>query len=319
MKSIDPNQEFIKILESKFSKKTQLANFIADTLFVEKETAYRRLRGEVQFSLREAIRISRKLNISLDNIILEPESRDTVLLQLPLFLQNNDKKLENAIFFLKELVSQPYSELGGALSGLPFSLFLQYPLLARYYNFRYLYHISEYKKKVSFQNTFESKEQIDARDDLYLLYRKISKTFYIWDRKIISTLVNDINYFNYIQLISNSEMESLKKELFRFINDLENLASAGEYKETGNIFELYISELDIDKNYVYMWSEHLYVNMFSTFILFASASQDEPTYAHINLWINSFKKCSTLISKSGIKERILFFNEQRRIIDTLGQ
>ena len=48
---------------------TNLANTLMDILYIGKEAIYRRLRGEVPFTLAEAAVISRKMGISLDKMI----------------------------------------------------------------------------------------------------------------------------------------------------------------------------------------------------------------------------------------------------------
>ena len=53
----------------KLPLKENLANLLIDTLYIGKEAIYRRLRGEVPFTLEEAALISRKLGVSLDNVI----------------------------------------------------------------------------------------------------------------------------------------------------------------------------------------------------------------------------------------------------------
>ena len=52
-----------------FLEKQNLAGYLADTLCMGKEAVYRRLRGEVSFTLEEVALISRRLGISIDQII----------------------------------------------------------------------------------------------------------------------------------------------------------------------------------------------------------------------------------------------------------
>ena len=46
----------------------ELADMLMDTLYIGKEAVYRRLRGEVPFTLQESALISRKLGISLTKL-----------------------------------------------------------------------------------------------------------------------------------------------------------------------------------------------------------------------------------------------------------
>ena len=59
----------IEAVKTKLPQKDNLANTLMDILYIGKEATYRRLRGEVPFTLAEAAILSRKLGISLGTII----------------------------------------------------------------------------------------------------------------------------------------------------------------------------------------------------------------------------------------------------------
>lgn len=322
MEHSNVHNAFVKALEFKIPKKTKLADFIAENLFIEKETAYRRLRGEVQFSLREAGILAGKLGISLDELILKEASplNDTILLQLPhqpLKGENTFLQTQEALTYLEKLTNDNHSELGVALSGFTFSLYLQYSLLYRFFIMKYMNHAENIQTTTPFEKTEAIDLSSELRQQFYLLFRGITNTYYIWDRQIIRLFINDIKYAQSIRLMTNEEVFELKQELHRFLNDLEHLAAKGKFEETGNIFELYISEAHIDVTYAYMHSDTTFVSMLSSFVLYATASQEKALFTNISNWIKSLKRHSTLVSGIGERERILFFDEQRLIVNTL--
>ena len=55
------NTSLIEAVKEKLPLKENLANLLIDTLYIGKEAIYRRLRGEVPFTLEEAALISRKV------------------------------------------------------------------------------------------------------------------------------------------------------------------------------------------------------------------------------------------------------------------
>ena len=59
----DPNTNLIEAMKEKLPLKGKLADMLMDTLYIGKEAVYRRLRGEVPFTLQEAALVSRKLGI----------------------------------------------------------------------------------------------------------------------------------------------------------------------------------------------------------------------------------------------------------------
>ena len=62
------NTGLISAMKEKLPQGTNLANLLMDILYIGKEAVYRRLRGEVPFTLAEAAVISQKIGISLDRI-----------------------------------------------------------------------------------------------------------------------------------------------------------------------------------------------------------------------------------------------------------
>ena len=56
----DPNTNLIEAMKEKLPLKGKLADMLMDTLYIGKEAVYRRLRGEVPFTLQEAALVSRK-------------------------------------------------------------------------------------------------------------------------------------------------------------------------------------------------------------------------------------------------------------------
>ena len=61
--------ELITAMKERIPKGQNLANSLADILYMGKEAVYRRLRGEVAFTIDEVALLSKKLGISIDQII----------------------------------------------------------------------------------------------------------------------------------------------------------------------------------------------------------------------------------------------------------
>jgi len=67
MKRDDVHRCFLGALEKKIPEQTKLVEALMEILSMEKGAIYRRLRGEVPFSFFEAVHISEKLNIPINN------------------------------------------------------------------------------------------------------------------------------------------------------------------------------------------------------------------------------------------------------------
>ncbi len=58
--------ELTTIIKERIPKGQNLANYLTDALCLGKEAVYRRLRGEVAFTINEVALLSNKLGISID-------------------------------------------------------------------------------------------------------------------------------------------------------------------------------------------------------------------------------------------------------------
>ena len=62
------NTGLIEALKEKLPPKTNLANLLMDTLYIGREAIYRRLRGEVPFTLEEGVLVSGSMGVCLAHV-----------------------------------------------------------------------------------------------------------------------------------------------------------------------------------------------------------------------------------------------------------
>lgn len=310
----------IKAIQNKVPQNVNVASYVAEVLDIEKESAYRRLRGNVSFTLQEASILVSKLNISMDEIIAKAISEEIrMVMHLPQqYTQHYSMRLKEPwhldqdIQFLKELANNPLSEIGVALSGISLSLYHNYPFLTKFYLLQYLFNLGN---KITFDKV-ESSLTPAYRNDFRELFRSIS-TYYIWDRKITQNLVDDILFFKNIQMLSDNDVENLKQELHEFFNDLNEWADLGHFPDTGKRFEFYVSESHIDVSYAYMCSDKVFVSMYTSFTLLTTSSDEKIPYKNVSDWVKSLRRSAIQISESNERERRIFFAKQHAIVDTL--
>ncbi len=320
MKKKSLHEAFVEELKLKIPKRTDLADYVAQALCVEKETAYRRLRSAIHFTFEEVCVLSKELNISLDNLIMERESiaHRKLLMGLParnLINVYDESQIGSIINHLKLLTEEEGSEYGAAISEIPLPLYLNYSLLSRFFLLKYKHHSEDRETSIPFSEIKESDALIDFRGEVDLLFKKMNYSYYIWDKKIIDVLVSDIVVAYSLRLLSKQDVADLREEIHRFLTDLEAIAKKGYFEKTGNKFEFYISDTHIDMNYTYLCSNSQTFSTLSTFIIFFSTSSDKYMYERVNTWVKSAKRYSTLLTGICERQRIEFFEQQHAIVD----
>ena len=84
-----------------------------------------------------------------------------------------------------------------------------------------------------------------------------------------------------------------------------------------NKIQIYISTVQMGGELAYYISNEKQYSSFHTYFIGSKFSDDHQICMQVRDWIDSMKKVCTLISNSGAKERVLFFNEQHQIVDNI--
>ena len=129
--------------------KSNIANVLMDNLFIGREAVYRRLRGEVPFTLTEAAIISRKLGVSLDKMI-GVSFKENAVFDMNVVHHSNPFETYYDIInkyteLLKSIEDDPISELATSSNTIPQTLYLKHDILSKFRLFNnsvYLFIIS---------------------------------------------------------------------------------------------------------------------------------------------------------------------------------
>ena len=312
---------FLKTLYEKYPKKSQLTEALMDLLSIEREAVYRRLRKEVTFSIYDIAAIANAWNISIDSIFnMVPE--ESSLFQMDVVscinpLKKDIKRIENYLRVLKEITAAPFSEYMEISNTLPRSLFVSYPILARFNMFKWLYHCGNEKSIHSFNQFEVSQKTLEFGIEYYDIIKNITHISYMWDSRIIQHLINDVLYFESIYLLSKEEVQLIKQETSTLLDDMENLSLQGGFTGRNSKVDLYISQTNIDSNYYYFYSpitSMCGIRMFTEYIV---ASINKFMCENFRKWMHTQKRIATLISQVNERQRIEFFIQQREILNKM--
>jgi len=315
-------QNIMAALTQRFPRKPLLTEALTDLLQIEKEAVYRRLRGDVPFSLSEVITLAKKLNISIDDILIsDPVKSIPFQLKMAEYIDPTDTDymmMQNLIQILDSLRSEPQSEGGEATTLLPQPIYLAYEHITKFYIFKWKYSYDSINNGITPYNKITLDQRFQKlRLDNMKVAKNISVTDYIFDNMLFQYLVNDLKYFNMIRLVTDEEVLLIKQDLLAILDELETLAQRGYFLQTGNKINLYISSINFPTNYCYIETPNFHLTMVKAFTLYTIASLDDNIFDKLKNWMQSLKQQSILITQSGERERILYFEKQKEIINQL--
>lgn len=247
------NKIVTRIRESTADNKNQ-SNILAEILGITRISAYRRLTGQIKFSIEEAAIIATHLNFSLDSLIGLKVSDNTLF-----ELQHIDKKKENFseakvkqfIQILETMKGLPNSSYLLATNTLPFAFASRYEHLYKLFIYRWLYRSEFIKPTDSLSSFILSDTLIQQRIQYTNLHPCFPKTVLVIDNFLYNSIVTEINYLYNGKLINEEELQQLIQDIYLSINDLELAATRGYFYEQSPL-DIYVYESKVDSTYSYI-------------------------------------------------------------------
>jgi len=321
MKTPNLHEGFLKALRAKVSQK-DIAATVGDILRIERDAAYRRLSGKVMFSAQEIGILASQLNISLDKLIRVDDEYIWLpfILEQPMKMTSMDGLLnmsESMMEHIRALKGGPI-ETGNIYCSLPLEFYLYSPILTKFMFFRWGYHFVGTEE---FNNYSEWKipERILGWPDKIREIYHVDKAYYIWDETLISNLVREIAGFYRMHIITKKEMKEIKDQFKDMLNKIEQCLH-GTYAPSMVVADegdFYISPVSLGFTGTYFTAGDSHVIELATNFSFSIIRDDPESFKKMKQWLDSFKNISTMLSRSGRLERRVYFEEQRKIIDSI--
>ena len=317
------NQKLIDMISTCIPAKSDQLEMLMTIIPLGREAAYRRLRGDVPFSFSEACIISRKLGKSLDCIAdvtkcggsifhlkaAEAEFPDDYSFYYTRLFEEHDG-------FFDMCTKNPTMKGTSAWNMVPHTKLLPFDYLAKFRAFQWKYQRKQGTKIGSLSDIELSSDLKKKIAKMLNKSQMVASTAFIFGHNTFGTLIRQVEYCRNLNLITNNEITILKEELIQLVNDMENLTMQGK-DGNGNKIWVYLSNVDFESNYVYVSGENFECAYLDVYQINSLASTDPVACKMHREWIDSLRKYSTLISASGEKERVAYFNRQRKYIADL--
>ncbi|MDX2173901.1 MAG: helix-turn-helix domain-containing protein [Bacteroidota bacterium] len=322
MKSKSPNAQdiFIQKLKEALPPSIGIAEELAELLDISIDSAYRRIRGETDLSIKEVQIITKKYGISLDSIFSNLGDTVTFTYTKLTDSETNFKKYLNRIYnHLKSLSAFPDRKLYYVAEEVPifYSFFTkQLTEFKLFYWQRSVLNIPEVQNQ-KFEFGKMNKELIELANNCYIEYKKIPSVE-IWTTETINTAIRQIEFYLESGVFKNVkdtiDLLEQVKEMAIHLGDCA-LNSRKEKSDRTETFQLYSSDVVLGTNCIYAKSgevNHAYISFNSINSLTTNNKEFCDETEH---WIKNIIRKSTLISGAAEKQRFQFFNQIIKNID----
>jgi len=326
MESVDVQALFFQHMKAKLPGHLSLVDEVAEFLNISNDSAYRRIRGEKSISFEELQKLCVHYKISLDNFLHLQSDSFIFNGKLNSESENSfDEWIENILALLQLFNSYTRKHVYFLLKDIPPYIHFFMPELARFKFFFWMKSILHYKSLNGVKFLLD-----DPRYDKYdAIVKKISDLYLkipmteIWNVESIESTLRQIPFHRDAGSFKNpAEVNLLYSKVEEMINHLERQAEIGlkfnvgqEPKDQSTEYRMYVNELILGDNTTYAELEDMRITFLNYGVLFVVHTRDERFNKAMGENFDNLIKKSTMISKSGERERIRFFNHLRERTD----
>lgn len=316
----NPSNKLIEdIIKEKSHKDDKLVDIIMETLSLGKEAAYRRLRGEVPYTLDDILIIAAKFNVSLDAIIGRKQhgavliNADIIDIDDPVYSYNKYLLSQTAIF--KEVTRRENGKAFMAFNLIPYVLYSNYQTLHKFRLYRWIHQMNASGNQLSFKDTHLLDEVWATNQTALKEFSRIQHVDFIFDKELFLNQVKEILLFVQLNLIDKETLAQLKNELLQLLEDIEEMSYTSAQKEVTR--SIFIANVSFESCYLFFEADDYCMSGLRTLGISVITSQDAWLCQQQRRWIESLKRYSTLISVSGEINRLAFINKQKEYIKML--
>ena len=312
--------KLLELIKKEISPSMNLVDAVSEKLGVAHAATYRRMRGEKIMSFDEAVKLCNAFNISMDSFVSVTNQKLIQCHYTPLNLSD----IKDFILFVQtslesfENIKKAKGELILTAVDIPIFHLLPYKELT-------LFKLFSWSKSVyDFTGDYEAfVKETDGVETLSINYKKILDNYRlipsteVWTDNTTDTIVRLIRHHFIMEHFDDKETPILLcNQLMDLMDTLQEWTKNGT-KELNTPFKFYVCETDIANTFILFKSAKRSNCMVRLYTINGLGISDESFCKETENWLQKSIQQSILISGTAERERINFFNAQRKKITNL--
>lgn len=312
-------EQFFAKLKRIFPPNVGMAEELSEILGVSTDSAYRRIRGETELTISEIFEITKKYNMSLDDIIGNHgnmvsftytkliDSADNFEIYFNRILHHLNKlnKSENGkIVYVANEIPIFYSLFSEKLG--EFKLF---------YWQRNVLNVAAYQD-AKFEYGIVPRHLMNIAHSVYTEYLTVPSTE-IWTSETVFTSLRQISFYFDSGIITKEQAVELLREYKTMIELVHKNANSSRknISDKNETFWLYCSEVVVGTNCIYTTMNDARYSFISFNTLNSLTTTNRDFCDETEHWLRGIEKKSTLISGIAEKQRYQFFSQMYAHVD----
>jgi len=295
------NVIIIQRLISSLPANIKLVDYLMDKLSICRESAYRRVRGDMPFTFDQIEQLSIELGFSMDEIAFLDNKNI-------LFKQYAGESLspkDSFIFMLEKyygtLIKQSqssHSYIIITMNRLLEIMVVTFPHLFRFLYYKWEHQISNVPLNYYLSETIVPPEVVSLCDKLSPHIQNVKNVTHIIDPQVFQNTLSEINYYYKRNLITKEELTAIQGDLVLMLDYAEDDARSIGCGHGMSNHDYYLSAIPVQTNSLYSSWDSYSESCFFVYPGYPLYTMDKYGCALHNKWIDSIKKYATMISNS---------------------
>ena len=310
------------IIRKKIPDSQNLVDVVEKLLGIGNNSAYRRIRGEKELTIKELCILCKKFNISFDEVLNYKSGQSAMFNYTPIDLY----KSENYVLYLKRslekmtaLTSAQKKEIYVTAQDIPFYHLLNYPELTLFK--LYAWNTTINRTPVSyceFCNNLDKDAIMPIFKQMVEEYQNIPSKE-IWTNQTIDNILRLLEYHFETGAFEKKETAILLlNQLTDLIDTVAKYTDDGcKGGDTKVPFLFYLSIVDLENSFMLVKKDENMSCILKLYTINGIVTENEAFCRETEKWINDLILKSTLISKTSSKEKFRFFQTTKNKIDEL--
>ena len=281
----------------------KIVNYLMDILGLGREAAYRRIRGQIPFTLDEVIKLSVDLNFSVDEIIKENHKNINTT-------NNADSSVEEIIkemyLYFNQLamnhVNADNNEIIIAQNRIFILALFKYKELLRFVYYKWMHQRREVSMDYKFSEVVIPETITSVAEEYLKISASLENVSVIIDSQMYMNMIKEIQYYYKRKLITEEEIEILKISLLEHLKKEEEILRTN-YSSSGRKYDCYLCDFLVAPLCLYSMYDGIEESDFWIYPPQYIKINDPQISASLKEWLNSLKRYSTLIT--GANENVL--------------
>jgi len=249
------SSKIISEMKKQTPGKKNPVKYLTRMFSMSKETAYRRIRNQIPFSVEEVVVIAKYFNLSIDGLLDLKPDENNLLLNSNFSVEQNPADIYSGLLVddiknIEKVLASTNAKITVAMNSIPFR-FLPYKSLFKLDYCHYMYSVGKMSLVSARYSDVEIPPVVDELHEKSVeCFSRLNHITCIIDSMLYSDIIKKIQYYHRLKFISTEDLHVLQAELLKLLEMYEDLLRTGK-SNAGCDYVFYYSLFNLESSIIF--------------------------------------------------------------------